>query len=55
VANRGELNEALREIGANLLVVDISRRSVLEAQRIAEAFAAAPAQQCPAEFKAGLE
>jgi hypothetical protein len=55
VANRGELNEALREIGANLLVVDISRRSMLEAQRIAEAFSAAPAQQCPAEFKAVLE
>ncbi len=54
-ANRGEVNEAIRTLGVNFLVVDAMRRSQLELQRIVEAFATAPARQCPAELKSLLE
>ncbi len=54
-SNRGELNDVLRSVGANLLIVDSLRRSPAELQRIIEAFAAAPSHECPAELKAALE
>jgi ribose 5-phosphate isomerase RpiB len=53
--NRGEVNDIVRGIGANFLVIDPMRRSPLELQRIVEAFVTAPARQCPAELKSALE
>jgi ribose 5-phosphate isomerase RpiB len=55
VENRGELNQVLQAIGANLLVIDPTRRSPLEIERLIEAFAAVPAPQCPAQWKDALE
>jgi ribose 5-phosphate isomerase RpiB len=53
--NRGEVNDIVRGIGANFLVINPVRRSPLELQRIVEAFVTAPSRQCPAEFKPALE
>ncbi|HEY2881374.1 MAG TPA: hypothetical protein VGJ15_03050 [Pirellulales bacterium] len=53
--NRGEVNDAIRSIGANLLVIDPRRRGQLELQRMIETFAATPVRQCPAELKALLD
>ncbi|HEY2759321.1 MAG TPA: hypothetical protein VGI75_01220 [Pirellulales bacterium] len=54
-ANRGDVNEVLHSVGANLLVVDALRRGKFEVQRIAEAFATAPPAECPAQWKTWLE
>jgi ribose 5-phosphate isomerase RpiB len=54
-ANRGELNDLVQNLGVNLLVVDTVRRSKAEIQRIIEAFVAAPAQSCPADWKQWLD
>ena len=54
-ANRGEVNEVLYRVGANLLVVDAQRRGKFEVRRIAEAFATAPPADCPAQWKTWLE
>jgi ribose 5-phosphate isomerase RpiB len=54
-SNRGDVNDAIRSVGANVLVVDPRRRGQLELQRIIETFAAAPARKCPTELKAFLD
>ena len=53
--NRGEIENAIREIGVNLVVIDITRRGMLEIERMVEAFIAAPQRECPAELKSILE
>jgi hypothetical protein len=53
--NRGEVNDVIRAIGCNFLVIDVARRQGAELQRVVEAFASAPPRQCPAELKASLE
>jgi hypothetical protein len=53
--NRGEVNEVIRAVGCNLLVIDATRRQGAESQRIVEVFASAPPRQCPADLKASLE
>jgi ribose 5-phosphate isomerase RpiB len=54
-SNRGELENAIREIGANVLVIDITRRSTLEVERMVSAFVATPQRECPAGLKSILE
>lgn len=54
-ANRGEVNEAIHAVGANVLVVDCQRRGKFEVQRIVEAFATAPMTECPPQWKQWLE
>lgn len=54
-SNRGEIETALREIGANVLVIDVTRRSVLEIERMVAAFVATPQRECPAGLKSILE
>jgi ribose 5-phosphate isomerase RpiB len=54
-SNRGELESAIREIGANVLVIDITRRSTLEVERMVSAFVATPQRECPAGLKSILE
>ena len=53
-SNRGELESAIREIGANVLVIDITRRSMLEVERMVSAFVATPQRECPAGLKSIL-
>lgn len=53
--NRGDVNDAIRSVGANLLIVDGVRRSKFEIQRIVEAFAAAGFVECPPRWKQVLE
>ncbi|HZZ29867.1 MAG TPA: RpiB/LacA/LacB family sugar-phosphate isomerase [Pirellulales bacterium] len=55
VTNRGELNDLVQNLGVNLLVIDALRRSKSEIQRLVEAFAASPAQACPAQWKQWLD
>jgi len=55
VANRGDVNEAIRSVGANLLVIDSMRRSKFEIERIVEAFAAMSATDCPEQWKQFLD
>ena len=54
-ANRGEVNDAIKLVGANFLVIDAIRRSKFEVQRIVEAFATSPPAQCPPQWKTWLE
>jgi hypothetical protein len=54
-ANRGEVNEVIRAVGCNFLVVDATRRQNAELLRIVETFASAPPRQCPVELKSWLE
>jgi hypothetical protein len=49
--SRGEVNEIIKAVGANFVVVDPVRRSRFEVQRIVEAFCLAGPRQCPAELK----
>jgi ribose 5-phosphate isomerase RpiB len=53
--NRGEVNDVVQNLGANLLVVDTSRRSKQEVQRMVETFVTTPAHSCPTELKKWLE
>jgi hypothetical protein len=50
-ASRGEVNEIIKAVGANFVIVDPARRSRFEVQRIVEAFCLAGARQCPAELR----
>jgi ribose 5-phosphate isomerase RpiB len=49
-ASRGEVNEIIKAVGANFVIVDPARRSRFEVQRIVEAFCLAGPRQCPAEL-----
>jgi hypothetical protein len=53
--SRAEVNEIVKAIGANFLVVDPSKRSRFEVQRIVEAFCLIGPRGCPAELKSSLE
>jgi ribosomal protein L12E/L44/L45/RPP1/RPP2 len=54
-ANRCDVNEVVRSVCANLLIIDGVRRSRFEIQRIVEAFAAAGSVECPPQWKQVLE
>ena len=53
--HRGEVNDVIRAIGCNFLVIDMTRRQSAELQRIVDTFASAPPRQCPPELKTSLE
>ncbi len=52
---RGDVNEIIKAVGANFIIVDPNRRSQFEVQRIVEAFCLAGSRQCPTELKSSLE
>jgi ribose 5-phosphate isomerase RpiB len=54
-SNRGEIENTIRELGANLLVIDTARRGTLEIERMVAAFIATPQRDCPAALKSMLE
>jgi hypothetical protein len=54
-ASRGEVNEIIKTIGANFLILDPVQRSKFEVRRIVETFCLAGPRQCPAELKSSLE
>lgn len=54
-SSRSEVQEIVTSIGANFLVVDPSKRSRFELQRIVEAFCLSGPRECPAELKPLLE
>jgi ribose 5-phosphate isomerase RpiB len=54
-SNRGEIENIIRELGANLLVIDTARRGMSEIERMVTAFVASPQRDCPAALKSMLE
>jgi ribose 5-phosphate isomerase RpiB len=54
-SNRGEIENIIHELGANLLVLDTARRGMLEIERMVVAFVASPQRDCPAPLKSILD